>query len=58
LSSGGVDCVEFDNGVASSGSFFIDAGERSAPATTPEPATLGCGMSGLAWLLWRRRGSR
>jgi hypothetical protein len=57
LTSGSVDFVEINNGVASSGSIFVDA---VLPASTggpdsgvPEPSTVGCGALGFA-ALWRR----
>ncbi len=61
LTSGSVDFFELNNGVASSGSLFVDA---VLPPTTdgpgsgvPEPSTFVCGAVGFA-ALWRRYSKR
>jgi hypothetical protein len=57
LTSGSVDFVEINNGVASSGSIFVDAVLPASTGGVPEPSTLGCGALGFAALRWgyRRR---
>jgi len=53
LSSGSVDFIEFDNGIQSPGSVFLDA-VNPGVASVPEPATVGLGAVGLCLLLARR----
>jgi len=53
LTSGSVDFLEINNGVASSGSIFVDAVLPPTTGGVPEPSTLGCAAVAFA-ALWRR----